>query len=52
MLLGNVERDARKKQELEFLGWRVIVIWECELKSEKREDTLMSLVQSLQTNRG
>lgn len=51
-ILGNVERDARKKQELEFLGWRVIVIWECELKSEKREDTLMSLVQSLQTNRG
>lgn len=50
-ILGNVERDARKRQELDSLGWHVIVIWECELKPDKRENTLMSLVQSLQTNR-
>lgn len=27
---NNVARDARAKQELERLGWRVAVIWECE----------------------
>lgn len=28
----NIERDARNKAELENLGWRVMTIWECELK--------------------
>jgi DNA mismatch endonuclease (patch repair protein) len=27
---NNVARDARAKHELERLGWRVAVIWECE----------------------
>ncbi len=27
----NVERDIKKKIELESLGWKVLVIWECEL---------------------
>ena len=26
----NVERDARKEQELKKLGWEVLIIWECE----------------------
>lgn len=26
----NVERDARKKRELQALGWRVLVVWQCE----------------------
>lgn len=29
---GNVERDRRKSAELEADGWRVIVVWECELR--------------------
>lgn len=28
----NVERDARKESELRDLGWRVLVIWECETR--------------------
>ena len=28
----NVERDARKEGELRQLGWRVLVIWECETR--------------------
>ncbi|UYG00998.1 MULTISPECIES: very short patch repair endonuclease [unclassified Halomonas] len=28
----NVERDVRKRAELEALGWRVIVVWECGVK--------------------
>jgi len=29
---GNKERDKRKKLALEEVGWKVFVIWECELK--------------------
>ena len=38
---GNIERDAKNQRLLTELGWRVIVVWECELK---QEDTLNSLV--------
>ena len=39
----NVERDAINIQKLQHLGWRVIVIWECELKKRIREERLRSL---------
>lgn len=29
--LANKERDARKEAELRALGWRVFVVWQCEL---------------------
>ena len=29
---SNVERDGKNKQELAEQGWRVLVIWECEVK--------------------
>ena len=28
---ANVERDSRNRTDLQQLGWRVIVVWECEL---------------------
>jgi len=28
----NVQRDAQAIKELEALGWRVLIVWECELK--------------------
>ena len=30
---ANVERDARKETALEELGWRVLIVWECETKN-------------------
>ena len=33
----NIERDRQKIRELEDLGWRVIVIWECELKKTEQK---------------
>ena len=30
---GNVARDRRNEEELGSLGWRVLVIWECETSS-------------------
>ncbi|QQE84763.1 very short patch repair endonuclease [Pseudomonas putida] len=29
---SNVERDNRKAEQLRELGWRVVVVWECETK--------------------
>lgn len=31
---GNVSRDARNLVALEATGWRVLTVWECELKSD------------------
>lgn len=30
---SNVERDRRNKEKLAELGWRVVVIWECQVRS-------------------
>jgi DNA mismatch endonuclease (patch repair protein) len=32
----NVQRDVRVTAELQALGWRVLVAWECELGSSRR----------------
>lgn len=32
---ANVERDARKSSQLEELGWRVLVVWECETRNRE-----------------
>ena len=40
----NHARDIENKAKLESSGWRVIVVWECELKKEAREETLKALV--------
>ena len=29
---GNRRRDARKRRQLRALGWKVVVVWECETK--------------------
>lgn len=34
-LEGNRARDARKVAALEQQGWRVLVVWECELKNSQ-----------------
>lgn len=47
----NKENDIVKKKELKQQGWNVISIWECELKTDKREKTLSRLVKTLQKKR-
>lgn len=32
-LLGNRERDVRHQRELQEMGWKVVVVWGCEVKS-------------------
>ena len=38
----NVERDARNAELLKEAGWKVLTVWECELK-ENKEETLNNL---------
>ena len=45
---ANRIRDQKKISELEAMGWKVIVIWECELKPGKRDDTLIKIVKMLE----
>jgi DNA mismatch endonuclease (patch repair protein) len=32
----NVERDKQVRRKLRALGWRVLIVWECELKSPEK----------------
>ncbi|MDM8159168.1 DNA mismatch endonuclease Vsr [Labilibaculum sp. K2S] len=38
------KRDRQAKTELHTLGWRVITIWECELKPKRVEETLTAVL--------
>ncbi|WP_421666846.1 very short patch repair endonuclease [Pseudomonas protegens] len=48
---ANVQRDVRKETQLEELGWRVLIVWECETRDLKeleeriRQDFVLSLQQ-------
>ena len=33
-ILGNKERDKQNIKELQILGWRVLIIWECAIKGK------------------
>lgn len=43
----NQERDIEVKKSLASMGWHSITIWECELKPNKKDATLKSLVYTL-----
>lgn len=43
-LRGNVERDKRNTAALEAMGWRVLLIWECEVSDD---DALVKLAETL-----
>ena len=43
----NIQRDAKKIEQLNSMSWNVITVWECQLRPEKRVDTLISLVKQV-----
>lgn len=43
----NIERDKKNITELESLGWKVVTVWECELKKDKIEITLQKMEKCL-----
>lgn len=47
----NIRRDAAVKTRLEALGWKVIVLWECELNTvARRAETLPALTARILEN--
>ena len=46
-LTKNKVRDAHEQDELTKMGWNVIVVWECELKKDKRQQTLDNLYEQI-----
>jgi len=46
----NIKRDNRKVKELKKLGWEVLTIWQCQIKSKmESEKRLNRLLKSLAT---
>jgi len=43
----NIKRDAKVRDELRQIGWRTMVIWECQLKPKVRDNTLKELAYLL-----
>ena len=43
----NVERDKENKKILEEQGWRVLTIWECQLKKAVAEENLEKLYREI-----
>ena len=46
-LLANKRRDEEKIKQLTTNGWKVLVIWECQLKSAVRDITLAELSSTI-----
>jgi len=45
---SNIKRDKKNIEELKKLGWNIIVIHECELKKDKKEETLENVKGGLE----
>lgn len=48
---GNIERDKTNYAKLYELGWKVVEIWQCELKPKFREQTLNNLLTELRNDK-
>lgn len=46
-ILRNVKRDQINLEMLQDAGWRVITVWECELKKKNREGRLSNLCNEI-----
>lgn len=44
---ANQVKDSVNTDKLKHENWKVIVLWECELKPDKRQETLTSLLNEL-----
>jgi len=47
---GNIKRDKQNYLFLRKQGWNVIIIWECKLRKNKQEHTLLSLIEKIISN--
>ncbi|PZR26411.1 MAG: very short patch repair endonuclease [Citrobacter freundii] len=47
----NREKDITSKELIQNTGWKVIVLWECDLKSKQKETVLDNLIKEIKANR-
>ena len=45
----NQERDERNYQKLRDLGWRILIVWECEIRHGDADKRLEQLVEEIKT---
>ena len=50
-LTNNQKRDEKHVATLRNAGWKVIVVWECELKKQCRQNCLAQLFDEIVANR-
>lgn len=43
----NIKNDMLHKQQLEEMGWRVLTIWECQLKKDIFIETMQNIEQNI-----
>ena len=46
-IAANRERDVRKERAVRDLGWRVLTVWECELKEPRGRQTVERVANEL-----
>ncbi len=47
---NNVCRDAENKKKLQEQGWKVLVVWECELTKSRFEETMNTLANNIRND--
>lgn len=46
-IADNLERDERKTRKVEKLGYRVLIVWQCQLKPNIKIETLETLYHNI-----
>lgn len=46
-ILRNIDRDNQNYCQLRESGWKVLLVWECELKSKQRDATFTELLKEI-----
>ena len=49
-IMSNVERDKRNYEQIQKQGWKILVVWECELRPKERDKTLSNLIIDIESN--
>jgi DNA mismatch endonuclease, patch repair protein len=49
---GNIKNDIKKHAQLSEIGYKVVVIWECEVKNKTVYTSFKSRIEKLKTNTG
>lgn len=48
---GNKSRDIQSITSLEQLKWKAVIVWECELKPDKRDKTLDTILRKVRNEK-